>query len=356
MSKSSNRSHGFWIFYLSFIIFLCIICIIGLSFISSILEDYESAQPYKVVEKYINKLENEDYSYVLGFSGFQYTNFAKSDDCIEVLKAKYSGKEISYLESSSYLGSEKIRYNLYGDGERLGYIILTQTEAKSKYGFKMWKVESCESFNILGKYTVIVPKGYTLYANGNIVGNEYIKEITVADEYPIVNNMEQPSYVTYEMEGFISEPEFTVDPKHGEEYTKTVSESGEVTTFERKHVNYNLLYGFIRLTMEEYINVISLQSDMENYLQYVLEGSEYANTVKNFNKSWVMYQPEFVSTAVENLEILHYEEYTSTQIIAEISFDYKVNLQYSSEVYPSKYRIIFIMTDGEWKIVSMENI
>ena len=99
MSKSSNRSHGFWIFYLSFIIFLCIICIIGLSFISSILEDYESAQPYKVVEKYINKLENEDYSYVLGFSGFQYTNFAKADECIEVLKERYSGKELYYLES-----------------------------------------------------------------------------------------------------------------------------------------------------------------------------------------------------------------------------------------------------------------
>lgn len=356
MNKKAKHFHSFWIFYLSFIIVLCVISALGLSFFSSVLKDYEAAQPYKVVEKYIEKLKSGDYSYTLGFSGFEYTNFAKEEDCIEVLKERYAGKDIYYLESSSYLGSDTVRYNLYSNGERLGYVILSQTDSHTKYGSKIWKIESCESFDFLESYTVTVPKGYTLYADGDTVGGEYVESIVSTEEYPVINNIEKPSYITYKIDGFITEPEFTVDPIYGEEYSKTVFENGHITVFNRKNIYYSEIYGFIRAAMEEYINVISLQSDMENYLQCVLENSEYADTVKNFNKSWIMYQPEFVSTAVENFEILRYEEYTSTQVLAEISFDYKVYLKYSSEVYPSKYKIICIQTENGWKIANMENI
>ena len=356
MSKERFFSRGFLIFYLFFVLFLSVFCIIGLSFVCDFLEDYESSQPYKLVEKYIEKLENGDYSYTLGLSGFKWTDFSTEEECIEILKERYGDEDISYLESSTRLGSDKVRYNLYANGERSGYVILSKTDFKTKYGFNTWKIESCEAFEFLGTYTVTVPAGYTLYADGKTVPEKYIISENTHTEYPEINGIAQPYTVTYEISGFITPPEFSVDPIYGEEYTKTESEDEYRLVFDRKNVNYHEIYGFTRAAMEEYIRVISLEKNMENYLQCVLEGSEYAEVVKNFNSAWTMYQPEFESSSLDNFEITAYDELTARQAIAEISFDYTVNLKYSSETYPSKYKVIYILTDDGWKIANMENI
>lgn len=356
MNKKTKRGHGFLIFYLFFIIILCIFCIAGLNLVNDFLEDYESAQPYHVVEKYIEKLESGDYTYTIGLSGFKWTDFSTEKECIEILEERYGGSDIYYMESSSRLGSNKVRYNLYADGDRLGHVILSKTEAKTKYGFNTWKIDSCETFEFLGKYKVTVPKGYTLYADGKNVSGKYIISQNTKSEYPEIKGIEAPYTLTYEIGGFITPPEFTVTPIYGEEYTKTVSDDGYELVFDRKAIKYHEIYGFTRAAMEEYINVISLKTSMDNYLQCVLEGSEYAEVVKNFNSAWVMYQPEFESTSLENFEIIRYEEYTETQILAEISFDYIVKLKYSTETYPSKYKVIYILTDDGWKIANMENI
>lgn len=356
MSKKVKNSRKFWIFYLFLVVFLCVFCIVGLTFVNGFLEDYESSQPYKVVEKYIEKLENGDYSYALGLSGFKWTDFSTEKECLEVLEERYGDADIYYLESSTRLGSDKVRYNLYADGERLGYVILSKTSATTKYGFNTWKIESCETFEFLGVYTVMVPGGYTLYADGKNVSGKYIIYENIESEYPKINGKQQPYTVTYEIGGFITPPEFTVESVYGEEYTKTVSEDGYTLIFDRKEVNYHEIFGFTRAAMEEYIHVISLEKSMDNYLQCVLEGSEYAEIVKNFNSAWTMYQPETESTTIENFQITRYEEYTSTQVLAEISFDYTVKMKYSSETYPSKYKVIYILTDDGWKIANMENI
>ncbi len=356
MNNKKKNAHVFWIFYLFFVIILCILCIFGLKFTEDFLADYESSQPYILVEKYIEKLENGDYSYTLGLSGFKWTDFSTEEECLEILEQRYGNADIYYLESSTRLGSDKVRYNIYAENERLGYVILCKTENKTKYGFSNWKIESCETFEFLGKYTVTVPAGYTLYADGKVVSGKYIISENTEENYPYIDGIPQPYTVTYEIGGFITEPEFTVDPIYGEEYTKNISADGYTLVFDRKHINYHEIYGFTRAAMEEYIHVISLEKDMENYLQCVLEGSEYAKTVRNFNSAWTMYQPEILSTGIENFEITSYEEYTSTQIVAEISFDYIVKLQYSTETYPSKYKIIYILTNDGWKIVNMENI
>jgi len=356
MNKKTKNNRVFWIFYLCFVIFLCIFCIVGLNFFNIILEDYESSQPYKVVEKYLKKLESGDFSYTFSFADFTQTDFAKAEDCIEILEQRYGNKDLTYLESSSHLGTEKIRYNIYGDGERLGYVILTISDTKTKYGFNNWKIESCEPFEFSDKYTVTIPKGYTLYANGNTVSEKYISETVISTEYPEINGTESPSYITYEIDGFITEPIFTVDPIYGEIYTQTVSEDKKTVRFDRKEIYYHNIYGFVHTAMEEYIQVISLEKDMENYLQYVLEDSEYAKVVENFNSAWIMYKPEVFGSSLENFEILRYKEYSDTQVLAEISFDYIVKLQYSTETYPSKYKIILIKTENGWKIANMENI
>lgn len=356
LNRKKTEISVFWIFYLGFIMILCVICIFGLLFTNDVLKDFESSQPYKVVEKYLKKIENGEYSYPFVYSKFVQTDFAGSEECISVLRQRYENKELSFLESSSHSGVDTVRYNIYGNGERIGYVILSISDTKTKYGFKTWKIENCEPFEFLEKYTVTVPKGYILYADGSIIADKYISNTEKVDDYPEINGIESPGYVTYELDGFIKEPVFTVDPIYGEAYTQTVSEDFNNIIFERKEVNYNNIYNFIRSAMEEYISVISLEKEMENYLQYVLDGSEYSKVVENFNSSWTMYNPEILGSGLENFKILRYEEYTDTQILAEISFDYVVELKYSTEEYHSNYKIILIKTENGWKIANMENI
>ena len=65
--------------------------------IDDFLEDYESSQPYIIAEKYINKLKDGDYSYALEFSGFVWTDFAQSKECLEILEQRYKNKNIYSL-------------------------------------------------------------------------------------------------------------------------------------------------------------------------------------------------------------------------------------------------------------------
>ena len=68
-------------------------------------------------------------------------------------------------------------------------------DSKTKFGFNTWKIESYEPFVFLDKYTVTIPKGYTLYANGTAVSEKYITEISVNSEYPKINGTESPSFI-----------------------------------------------------------------------------------------------------------------------------------------------------------------
>ncbi|MBO5037514.1 MAG: hypothetical protein J6D42_10585 [Clostridia bacterium] len=356
LNRKKTKISAFWLFYLGFIMILCVICIFGLLFTNSVLEDFESSQPYKVVENYLKKIENGEYSYPFVYSKFVQTDFAGSEECISVLRQRYENKDLTFLESSSHSGVDTVRYNIYGNGERLGYVILSISDKKTKYGFKTWKIESCEPFDFLGKYTVTIPNGYILYADGISVDEKYIIRTETVSEYPEINGIESPKYITYEIDGFIKEPIFTVTSILGEPYTQVFRDDQKSLIFSRKEINYRYMCDFLRRAMNEYIHVISLEKEMNNYLQYVLEGSEYAKVVENFNSSWTMYNPEILNSGLENFEILRYEEYTDTQILAEISFDYVVELQYSTETYHSNYKIILIKTENGWKIANMENI
>ena len=69
----------------------------------------------------LKKIENGEYSYPFVYSKFVQTDFAGSEECISVLRQRYENKDLSFLESSSHSGVDTVRYNIYGNGERLGF-------------------------------------------------------------------------------------------------------------------------------------------------------------------------------------------------------------------------------------------
>lgn len=355
MTKKKTKSHAFAIFYLSFIIALCLVNILGLSFVDDFLRDYESVQPYKVVEKYITKLSAGDYSYTIFISDFTPTEFADTEDLFSVLSLRYQNKDITYVESSSHIDTKHVRYNLYNNETRLGYIILTETENKSKYGFNTWKIETCEPVEFIGTYTVTVPYGYTLYANEKLIENKYISEITTVTNFDLADETAIPKTVTYELSGFLTEPKFTVKSVNNENYTKTIDETNHII-FKRKSTHYDEIHNFTQKAMKAYTEVISLKADTDAYLKYVADNSNYADIIKNFNKQWIMYQPEFETTSVENFKMLNYAEYTDTMVSAEVYFEYTVKTKQLTEIFPSKYKICYIFENNEWKILNMVNI
>lgn len=356
--EAPRKSHLFLIFYLAFVALLCLVCIVGLGFVDNFLADYESSQPYKFVEKYIAMLADGDYSTAIALSGFVGTDFATAEECELKLTDEYKdhASEITYLRSSTWLGKDKVRYNLYIGEERVGYIILKKSGAETKYGFGLWKIEETNPFGFLDSYTVTVPEGYTLYADGTAIGQKYFTSENTVTEFGEFGNLASPKTETYTIDGFLFEPVFTVEPVSGEKYAVTTDESGHVLTYTRVAEHYDEIFSFTKTAVYQYIYTVSLGGETDSFLQYVLTGSDYAARFKKFNSDWKMYQPEFLSAEILNFSFTDYCEYTDKQITADIEFDYTVKTQYAEETYPAKYRIFFILTDSGWKIADMTNV
>lgn len=359
MSKKKKSIINTIIFYVFFAIFVASL-IIGYFHIFKLVDEYafeyESSSPYNVVEEYINNLHSGQFDITLKYSNFTPSEFCSEEDFISVMKQTYpEGSEITYYESTSYEGVGRLRYNLYISDDRVGYVILEKTGATTSHGFETWQICETQSINLSEEFTIIVPTGYSVLVNGKILSDANIVSANDAFDYPVFNDVPAPSFVTYCVEGFSSEPSFEIIPLDGEEFECITSDDGKTITCSRKPMFHEEVSIFVTEAVNSYIETVGLQYPAETFLEYVLKKSDYAARFKKYHSDWKMTQPPYENIKVTDLLINSYKEYSPNQAIADVSFDYEVKTIYKTIKTHGNFSVLVLHTDDGWKIADMIN-
>lgn len=359
MSKKKRSHVGTVVFYGIFAVFLIALVIVFFRFFNIVDEytyEFESSSPYNVVEDYITRLQAGKFDTTLKFSGFTPSEFCSEEDFIGLMRQTYpEGSNISYFESTSYEGKNRMRYNLYIGEERVGYVILEKTGNVTSHGFDTWQICETQSVSGTDEYTITVPLGYSVYVNGKHIDENHITDTYEAEDYPVFNDIPAPTFITYRVGGFLSEPSFEFIPLNEEEFDCITSDDGKTVTCSRRAVFGEEVSLFVTEAMNSYIETVGMQYPAETFLEYVLKKSDYAARFKKYHSDWKMTQPPYENIEVTDMIINSYKEYSPNQAIADISFDYKVKTIYKEIITHGSFSVLLLRTDSGWKIADMIN-
>lgn len=359
MSKKKKSPVGTVIFYTIFA--LCIIAFtVGFFHVFKVVDEYtyefESSSPYNIAEDYITHLRAGKFDTTLKYSGFTPSAFCSEEDFFAAMRQIYPvGSNITYYESTSYEGKDRMRYNLYIGEERVGYVILEKTGKTTSHGFETWQICETQSIRQTEEYTVTVPAGYSVMVNGEMLDEKSIVSYEDAKDYSVFNDIPAPSFVTYKVGGFLSEPTFEFIPENGEEFDCVKSDDGKTIICSRRPVFTDEVAVFVTEAMNSYIETVGMQYTADTFLVYVLKKSDYAARFKKYHSDWKMTQPPYENIEVTDMTIDSYKEYSSDQAIADVSFDYEVKTIYKKITTHGSFSVILLRTDDGWKIADMIN-
>ena len=186
-------------------------------FLGEYLMGYENARPEYVAEEYFQKLfSSGDYGLLYDELELDENGPVSREEFCLWFKRRVGDGKITYQEVSAGL-SEKSKYHICIDGEKIGEFVLAPSGEKNAEGFDVYVKEDITILWTTGDAFVIrVQKGSEVYVNGALLNEEYITE-----SGSLING----EYEIYTVNGLYNEPQITVKLNGEECYiTKTLTE------------------------------------------------------------------------------------------------------------------------------------
>lgn len=279
----------FYIIYFTLVIIAVMGIFWAVSFVDTLLFEYESIQPkYKAEEIFSEYFKDPDIASLLDLSGDTYAVFESRERVLEHISSQIKRDSITYTESIKNEKGEPT-YNVYSDGVRFATFSLVEGETATEHGFKFFELGNIKLTVSMpdNSYDFLLPDGYKLYANGIEVTDKYISgEYTPTDAYRISGGKTGVKYIPYTVSGFLSMPEFKVTDKNGADAELYWSEDD---------CRYSIPCGSVRIRIPRgYVAYIEL---CEVGGQFVLEGEEAIPSAYN----------SFLEEGAEGLNYIVYE-------------------------------------------------
>lgn len=205
------------------LLLLCIVLIVGAVF----LKDYEASQYKYVAEEvfntYFKNFDAEKYAKTCSVEG----GFESVDDIAEALGAITDGKKIEYYRVSSGM-EQSYKYIVKADDVKFAsFKLVEDTEAKGR--FTTYKATDFQLY-IGNAQTVVIeaPADYTVYINGNKIGEDCIteKDIKSEESFHIPDDITGMLYTQYTVENLMTDPEILVTDEDGKQAEVSKKDDG----------------------------------------------------------------------------------------------------------------------------------
>ena len=233
----------FYTFYFMFIFLFFAASFLGLKWLQNWLVDYEAAQPTVKCEEVFQKyFANPDWSALYELSGAEDSQFEGKDAFIAFMEAKVGDQELTYLETSAGLSTDK-KYVVQLGKEKIATFTL-EGEQESITDIPDWQLGEVELF-LTRNNSIRIQKmdGHTAFVNGIPLDDSYTIQIasTTAEDYlPI--GLTGVRMCTQEVTGLMTDPVVTVMDNAGnsmevtyDETTGTYVEMTESNTISDEH-------------------------------------------------------------------------------------------------------------------------
>ncbi len=360
MANTASKKRVRW-----FPIFICVVIIINacviyylLRQLRSYLADYEAAQPYGTVERYIDELKNGDYDKIVQYSDYTPGRFDSEGDFAEYMTNLIGDTStISYTKSiSSTPGT--LSYTIYAerDGENVRLQELTLTET----GDKANPYDISFSVKRLGTYSIEAPEHATVYVNGVALDDSYKTGEPVTNEsfkVILTEGVALPSRCSYSVGGMLRPPEITATDKEGTPCEVEVDGATDSYSFSEPVAEGERFDEYAKLIEDAtciYARFITEDATFAMVREKVYTDTSFYKAISTFYNGWYINHDsyEFTDLVVDNVEQVADNAFTG-----EISFMYTIKRKQKIFDYPSHYKASFMyFEDAGWKMVNLEVI
>ena len=262
----------------------------GFNWFWDFIDAYEKSRPQTTIDAYMETLDVsrvQDHCSEL-IAGIDH-NIQSEDACLEKIADALKGG-ISFAKKLNECNDTTTVYMLLSGGKTIGKVTMTAQPA-DKFGFTPWVVTG-ESFDLsflVGKGdSITVPHDYAVYANGTLLGSDYITETDIQyallkdfyDSYPL------PHMVTYQVDAILGDLTLTVSNPAGETVTAEAWADEAVLLNSCTPEQIGEIDGFIDEFLTKYVEYTSNKNKAryDNYQklsQYLLEGSSLQERMQN---------------------------------------------------------------------------
>lgn len=382
MAKKKKGFPFFWTFYLVFVIIMVIFWIRVVKYVNEGLIRYEACQPEKAMEKVMDQFRENGLTQYLSEPA-EISRFEKAEDYSAKFQDQLRGKILFHLPAKGYQDPSAPRYELFADGEHIGYCSLRETSAEPFFlnllTMSEWELDGVELESLQGDKSVeiTVPESCQVFINGILADErELTGEVSVSQEFTYVEAyVEVPKFVTYRTSGLLSDPLVEIRDKSGNTILTVKGEEISNTDYEVKindKTTSVIARGFQESEMPADLSEMVLENTKRytNFFSVDLPGcrgsvspikdmfpadSYYLDLADTYRREDMWMYSSHNAPVFKNESVDHYIRYSEDLFSCEVYFDKEMLLHKTGKVKvdTTYFRLYYGLINGQWKILDM---
>lgn len=353
--KTTKGTIAFRIIFGVFSALLIVFIAFSLHILWNFLEAYEKSQPEIAVNALIKQI-NRDKSSFFDNININPNEFEDKSAAKIYLDELAKGK-ITYSRNGKESSEAATVYDIKTDGKKIAGAVVKLSDKSLGYGLYEYEVYDIEFVNVelpTVSYSVTAPNTAIVMCNGKEVPVKYITEIGTAydDTKNFLGYAEGmfPYNVTYTIDGFIGEPEFTAKDKYGNELSQTDGKFSlaKIKNEELSNIALEFSKAYSRYIMDD--------GELDEAAKYLAPNTNIYRNLADYNNYWCRthYGYDFLDVNAE--DPLFYNENAA---VIHLTYDHVLYNVPDSENFEfhsaADFKIYLVKLDGKWKVVEMIN-
>ncbi len=209
---SRKRLPTFYRVYFGVILVVLMAIVVGMIWLTGLLSEYESAQPYNVADEVFEKYYLSGDFGTLADMTHDEKSFDTADAVAKQLSANCAKDTLSYTSVSSG-DSNILKYIVKSGDVKISSFTLKKSGETTDRGFDLYVEDSFELYYTAEEsVTVLVPENSQVFVNEKLLGEEYIRDadVVLAEEGTVPEGLIPPKYTRYSVDGLIEKPSLKV--------------------------------------------------------------------------------------------------------------------------------------------------
>lgn len=302
----------------------------------------EKKLPESAITNYLQQLKMEDYHTIYENSQQVDPNFNSEADYTAKLQEVYNGVDLSALQYTGLDNSDGSKdYKLYSNGKFLTTLRLRKNADDTWVAGTIFVGDQ--------NYTIEVPAGLTIQANGMDVSSDYCKETSVAASNfaGLGDQSLAPRVDVYELDNLLGEPVITV--------------AGDSSYGVLKDVLSNTL--LVGKTSNDADLAQTLIDDIVTCAKFTAQEATVAQVgaISIRNSDWwsrisTMPNTWFTShgtSSFSNEQAFNIIQQSDDTMVGYVTFDYYASNGTVDRTWNAGYQVTFLKESGTWKIACM---
>lgn len=366
-----KRFPFFWFFYALFVIAMVCFWIVVVRYVKKSLVRYEASQPANTMEKIMGQLRETGLDSYMTIEG-EVSRFESQEAFSKEFQNRLKGKILFYDLAKGYQDPSAPRYELFADGDPVGFVTLKETSSESFFlnllTISEWALDRVEVQSIKAQRAVevTVPDSYQVKINGILADErELTGETSVSDAFVYASAyVEVPKFVTYRSEGFLESPDIEILDQNGGKTEFEITERNGITLASTKQFEESEmpagLSSMVLENTERYTNYFSVdlpgcKTSVSPIKDMFPADSYYLELADTYRREDMWMYSDHNDPVFKNESVSHYIRYTEELFSCEVYFDKEMVLKKTGKlkVDTTNFRLYYGLLDGEWKILDM---